>query len=323
MSNIVLLRTNPAVRYCALSALLMVCFSNPSHAQAPTTIYNGHPAVEGEILVRLRTVDAATVARVQGVLPADLEPLIPALGVHLVRVPGQSVSDLMQAFSAHPDVLYAEPNYIVEAVATPNDPFYSLLYGLTKIAAPAAWDLTTGTTSAVIGVVDTGVDYTHSDLAANVWSAPAPFTVTIAGVTINCPAGSHGFNAITKTCDPLDDHDHGTHVSGTIGGTGNNGVGVAGVNWTASIMGLKFLSASGSGSIADAISAIQFAIQVKAAFAGTATPVDVRVLSNSWGGGGFSQSLLDAINLANSNGMLFVVAAGNSAALSNSTCSCG
>jgi subtilisin family serine protease len=99
-------------------------------------------------------------------------------------------------------------------------------------------------------------------------------------------------------------------VSGTIGAVGNNGVGVVGVNWTASIMGLKFLNASGSGSTADAIKAIEFAIQAKAAFASTGG-ANVRVLSNSWSGGGLSQALLDEINLADANDMLFVAAAGN------------
>src|SRR5262249_49475765 len=173
--------------------------------------------------------------------------------------------------------------------------------------------------SAVVGVVDTGVDYTHPDLAGNVWSAPAAFSVTIEGSTINCPAGSHGFNAIRLTCDPLDDNNHGSHVSGTIGAAGNNAIGVAGVNWRAQIIGLKFLDASGSGSTADAVNAIEFAIQVKSRFAGTATPVNIRVLSNSWGGAGFSQSLLDEINKANANDMLFVAAAGNNSSNDDTT----
>ena len=163
-----------------------------------------------------------------------------------------------------------------------------------------------------MAVIDTGVDYNHPDLAANMWSAPSAFSVTIGGIQIDCAAGTHGFNAITSTCDPMDDHYHGTHVSGTIGAVGDNGVGVAGVNWTASIMGVKFLDAEGTGLTSDAINAIEFAIQAKSFFAGT-NGANVRVLSNSWGGGGFSQSLLDAINDANSNEMLFVAAAGNNA----------
>lgn len=92
----------------------------------------------------------------------------------------------------------------------------------------------------VVTVVDTGIDYNHPDLADNVWSAPADFTVTIGGMTITCVAGTHGFNAIANLCDPMDDNNHGTHVSGTIGAVGNNGLGVVGVNWTASIMGPSF-----------------------------------------------------------------------------------
>src|SRR5262245_49919044 len=218
---------------------------------------------------------------------------------------------------------YAEPNYIRRATLTPNDTQFGQLWGMNNtgqtvsgqtgiadadIDAVEAWDVSTGSSSVVVGVIDTGVDYNHPDLAANIWSAPASFTVTVGGQTITCPAGSHGFNAVANTCDPLDDNNHGSHVSGTIGARGNNSSGVAGVNWTTSIMGLKFLSASGSGNTADAIECIQFAIQAKQRFGSAA---NVRILSNSWGGGGFSQALLDAINAANSNDMLFVCAAGN------------
>jgi subtilisin family serine protease len=179
------------------------------------------------------------------------------------------------------------------------------------IHATSAWGVATGSRANVVAVVDTGVDYTHSDLAANIWSAPIAFTVTVGGATIACAAGTHGFNAIAKSCDPRDDNNHGTHVSGTIGSVGNNALGVTGVNWTASMMGAKFLDSTGSGTTADAINAIEFTIQAKNAFASTAG-ANVRVLSNSWGGSGFSQALLDEINKANANGMLFVAAAGNS-----------
>ena len=125
-----------------------------------------------------------------------------------------------------------------------------------QIHAPDAWDISTGSTDVVVAVIDTGIDYSHPDLAANIWSAPSAFTVQVGGGAITCAAGTHGFNAINNLCDPMDDANHGTHVSGTIGGTGNNGAGVVGVNWTASIMGLKFLNGSGSGYTSDAVKAI-------------------------------------------------------------------
>lgn len=295
--------------------LLLVLVASPVLAQQ-TEIINGRAAARDEILVRLRNPNPAAVARAQNAAPfGTVQPLSPALGLHLVRSPGNGVAGLLRAYANHPDVLYAEPNYLVQAAATaPNDSLFPSLWAMERIEAPIAWDSATGGTSAVIGIVDTGIDYTHPDLAANVWSAPTAFSVTIQGVPVICPAGSHGFNAITFSCDPRDDHNHGTHVSGTIGATGNNSLGVVGVNWRAQMMGLKFLNASGSGSVSGAINAIEFAIQVKARFAGTATPVDVRVLSNSWSGIGFSQSLLEAVYRANAADMLFVAAAGNDSA---------
>lgn len=211
----------------------------------------------------------------------------------------QSTEALLVALSHNPVVEYAEPNYIVHAIATPNDPRYSELWGMRNtgqiiqgfagtagadIKAEGAWDVSTGSRTIVVGVVDTGIDYTHQDLSGNTWSNP--------GGIGGCAAGTHGYNAITKSCDPRDDQYHGTHVSGTIGAAGNNALGVVGVNWTTSIMGLKFLDSVGSGTTADAISAIDFSVNAKIA------GVNVRVLSNSWGGGGFSQALLDEINKA-------------------------
>ena len=122
----------------------------------------------------------------------------------------------------------------------------------------------------------------------------------------------HGFNAILFTCDPADDQGHGTHVAGTIGASGNNGIGVAGVNWTTRMMALKFLDSTGSGTYADAISAIDFAVQTKAAFAPSGA-ANVRILSNSWGGGSPSAALEQEIVAAGAADMLFVVAAGNGA----------
>src|SRR5882672_245542 len=229
------------------------------------------------------------------------------------RSKNMSTRELVNMLSRVAGAEFVEPNYVYRTALTPNDTRFSQMWGLNNtgqvvggqtgiagadISAVQAWDVSTGSSSIVVGVIDTGVDYNHPDLAANIWSAPAAFTVTVGGQTITCPAGSHGFIAVNNTCNPLDDNNHGTHTSGTIGARGNNSQGVVGVNWTTRIMALKFLNASGSGTTAGAIACIQFAIQAKQRFGATG---NVRILSNSWGGGGFSQALLDTINSANSN----------------------
>lgn len=273
--------------------------------------FNGQPVVAGEVLVRLR--DTTSLADIARQADADDDRPVGNGGWRRIHSNSRGVAALMTAMAARPDVLEVEPNYILEAVAIPNDFFFGALWGMRSGAgtrAELAWNLTTGSTATVVGVIDSGVDYTHPDLVANMWSAPTAFTVTVGGRSITCPAGSHGFNAILFSCDPADDNNHGTHVSGTIGASGNNGLGVVGVNWTTRIMGLKFLDASGSGSTADAINAVDFAIQVKNFFAAS-KGANVRVLSNSYGGGGNSTSFQLAINRANAADMLFAAAAGN------------
>ena len=292
------------------------------------TLVDGHPAIEGEVLVKYRDRGAlSTHAWIEAGADIDDAETLDPRGTRRLRSRRFSTRELLERLAAEPDVEYAEPNYILYSTAVPNDPLFSSLWGLLNtgvnpvggggasgadIDVVSVWDASTGSRTHVVGVIDTGIDYTHPDLAANVWSAPSTFQVTIGGQAITCQAGTHGFNAITRTCDPRDDQYHGTHVAGTIGAVGNNGVGVVGVNWVASMMGLKFLNASGSGTTSDAIAAIEFAIQARAAFAGSGG-ADVRVLSNSWGGGGYSSALVNAINAANASDMLFVAAAGNAA----------
>ncbi len=233
-------------------------------------------------------------------------------GTHVLAVTAGREAATISGLLADPAVRYAEPDYRISLTATPNDPSFPLLWGLQNtgqaggipgadIGATAAWNTTTGSSSIVVGVVDTGIDYTHPDLAANVWSNP--------GGIGGCGAGTHGFNAIgVGSCNPMDDNSHGTHVSGTIGAVGNNGLGVTGVNWNVKLMGLKFLSAGGGGYTSDAIEAIAFAVTAKQ------SGVNVRVLNASWGGGGYSQGLKDEIDFAGQNDILFVAAAGNSGA---------
>ena len=157
-------------------------------------------------------------------------------------------------------------------------------------------------------MIDTGIDYTHPDLAPTSGRRRRRSPSPSAALTIKCAAGTHGFNAITGACDPMDDHDHGTHVAGTIGAAGNNGVGVAGVNWTTSLMGAKFLDPDGTGTIADAIDAIEFPIQAKQVLgARRQHPRAVEQLGRSE----FSQALHDEIARGRRDDMLFVAAAGN------------
>jgi len=310
--------------YCVCLVLASCLLPLPSHAASEKNSDQKPSAAKREVLVKFREVSRE---KLRGLaLAHDLDRSHRLGGVQrLYRFHSRSKSteSLVYELSRRGDVLYAEPNFMVEAAQQPNDPRLIELWALhnsgqsfgfpagtpgADIGAFQAWELSTGSTDHVVAVVDTGIDYTHPDLQSNVWSAPAAFAVTVADSTIPCPAGSHGFNAITLTCDPMDDNKHGTHVSGTIGAAGNNSQGVVGVNWTAQIMGIKFLDASGGGYVADAVNAIEFAIQAKNALGAAA---DVRVLSNSWGGSGFSQALLDEINRAGQNGMLFVAAAGN------------
>ena len=247
----------------------------------------------GEVLVKLR--ENARLAPMSQELDIDRDEQVGDGSIRRIHSRSHNIEALIARLSESADVEYVEPNYVLYALATPNDPYFTndSLWGLNRISVPAVWAVPqTGSRANVVGVVDTGVDYSHPDLADNIWSAPTSFTVNIGGVNIACAQWTHGFNAINNTCDPMDDNNHGTHVSGTIGAIGNNNVGVVGVNWTASIMGLKFLSATGSGTTSDAIDAIEFAVQAKQKFGAGA---NVRVLSNSWGGGGFSQALYNEI----------------------------
>ena len=287
--------------------------STQSPGRRSIEILHGKELVAGEALVRLKAG-----ARATGLSTPDVDLNRPlANGLRHVRSRGRNTAALIAALAARADVAYVEPNYVVRASAVPNDPYFNLESGLLNSSQPgadshatSAWDLTTGGTANVVALVDSGVDYHHVDLALNIWTAPASFTVTIGGTSITCPAGSHGFNALAMTCDPMDDYGHGTAMAGVIGAGGNNAVGVVGMNWKTSIMPVKFLGSDGSGSYADAIDAIEFAIQARNAFAASGG-ANVRILSNSWSGSGFSQALLDEINRAATYNMLFVASAGN------------
>jgi subtilisin family serine protease len=214
------------------------------------------------------------------------------------------------ALDADPNVRYVEPNYEVRADVTPDDPLFPQQYGLQDsqpagIRAQSAWNTTAGSPAVVVGVLDTGADLDHEDLAANLWSNDDGL--------LSCGFGTHGYDAVGDDCGPDDDDGHGTHVSGIVGGVGGNGKGIAGTAQHVSLMELRMLRRNpvagqpATGSIADAIEAIDWALVAKAA------GVNLRVLQASWGAyfPSVPLALQDAVARAMDAGVLFVTAAGN------------
>lgn len=278
------------------------------------------PHAASRVLVRFRDeASAGLIAQSIGKRRLGfLRKFARAGNVHLLSLPGDlSVDQALNSLSEDPDVLYAEPDFIVRVDAIPDDPLFPSLWGLSPqsqsggtsvhgIDAPRAWDLTTGDSSVVIGVIDTGLDYSHPDLAANVWTNP-----------LDCDADGHdddrngyvddchGIDVVNGDSDPRDDNGHGTHVSGTIAAVGDNGVGVVGVAWRASLAACKFADHQGNGSVSGAVACLEyFALMRERGLAIVAT-------NNSWGGSGYSQALHDAVEAHRRLGILFIASAGN------------
>lgn len=271
--------------------------------------------VPGELLVRYRTdsvarkmAQATTIQTAEGkTIAIQVERFGGSEvvdGLRLARVAPEDTMSAIAALKQQPNVLYAEPNYIQHLDdTTPND--FGTLYGMTKIGAKTAWDTTTGSANVVIGVVDEGIDTAHPDLIANIWNNPSPGS--IAGIN----GDVHGYNFVDNT-GSIPAEDHATHVAGTAGAVGNNGMGVVGVNWTVRLMSLRALDPTG-GSTSDIINAYNYAKQMRDLFvsSGGTVGANIRVLNNSYGGSGFSQASFDAIAALNSSGILFVASAGN------------
>jgi thermitase len=242
-----------------------------------------------------------------------------------------SPAELVAQYRAFPEVEYAEENYeitipesvdetdelySVKAMLRPKDPQFGEQWALLNegqrggkqgadINATNAWTVTTGSEDVVVAVLDSGVDYTHEDLAPNMWTRPAslaPYQDRELGAVDDV----HGFNAIDNASDPMDENGHGTHCAGIIGAEGGNDLGIAGVNWKVRIMPLKFMNAGGFGTTKDAIEAINYVIERKKA------GVNVRIISASWGSTQKSRALEDVIRKAYESDILFVAAAGNS-----------
>jgi subtilisin family serine protease len=227
--------------------------------------------------------------------------------VYRLRSRSQDAPLLVAALKARSDVLIAEPDYIGHFATTPSDPGWGTagMWNLPKVGAESAWDVTTGTASVVVAVLDTGARYSHEDLAANMWNNP--------GNVGGCLAGTHGYDATTGSCgDPIDVDSfggHGTGVSGIIGAVGNNNLGLVGINWTTKIMAVKVGVNENSdiynSTVLDAITWVTNAKQQGGAAA------NVRLLNCSFITEGYSHFIQDAIGAAGAAGILTIAAAGN------------
>jgi subtilisin family serine protease len=289
-------------------------------APVAAAVPSEHPAAPGELIVRFEeAADAGDRIAARVGADVDFERALGLRGVQLVRAePGQSVSAAEAELERSADVVYAEPNFIREAQAVPNDPRFSNLYGLhntgqavagvsgtpdADIDAPEAWDLTTGSPDVVVAVVDSGVDVAHPDLSSSIWTNPGESGGGRESNGIDDDANGlvddfRGWDWVADDNLPADENGHGTHVSGTVTASGNNATGVTGVSWNSRVMPLRVLDAVGSGTVADLVSAYRYA-------GAKGAPI----LNASLGGSGFSRAELDAINAAPNT--LFVVAAGN------------
>jgi subtilisin family serine protease len=263
--------------------------------------------VPQEILVKFRPAVPPAVAHlVHSRFGASVLRHFGFIGWQRVQLPaGVSVATGVQRYRAMQDVEDVEPNYVWRAFKSANDPKFSSQYALHKIQAPAAWDRSTGDADQVVAVIDSGVDYTHPELQANMWKNPGE----VAGNGRDDDGNGyvddvHGIDPHNHDADPMDDNDHGTHVAGVIGAATNNGSGIAGINWSVRIMALKFLG-SGGGSTADAIKCFEYVTMMKR------RGVNVRVTSNSWGGSSYSDALKNAMDAAGNAGIIHTAAAGN------------
>lgn len=290
-----------------------------------------------EVLVRFRSgITREVIARITSQFNDQVEDRIESVdGLDVIEdEDGRSADEVVTQYRALPEVEYAEVNSTITLDHAEsegkhvhaNDEMFSRQWGLfnngenggkfgADISAMRAWAVTTGSDQVVVAVLDSGVDYSHPDLANNIWTRPQIIKAyRDDDLTSDDPIDDvHGFNLVDDNDDPMDDNGHGTHCAGIIGAEGDNELGIAGVNWHVKIMPLKFMDADGAGTTKDAIEAINYVIDRKRA------GVNVRVISASWGSTTKSRALEDVIRKAFDEGILFVAAAGNSSSNNDQT----
>ena len=326
------------LKVCTVSAIvLLLCFGvlpyllPSSRAQNEATNPRRKKTIDfvpGELLVRFRAGSelVRSKSKVSVHVSADAGRSVPVEldhfggselveGLRLARMAPEDTLATLKALRSRADVVYAEPNFIRQADAVPNDPRYPDLFGLKNgtsgsagTSAESAWDTTTGNQNVVVGVVDSGIDIEHRDLKDNI------FVNTGEVPNNNVDDDGNGFiddvngwdfiNNDRTVFDSANEDFHGTHVAGTIGARGNNSIGVVGVNWNVQIMPLKAIGLTGTND-ARLLAAFSYVRMMRQ------RGVNLRALNNSYGGQRFSQSLLDGVRLLHDAGILFIASAGN------------
>jgi len=276
--------------------------------------------VEGEVIVKFQPVlESAQTNSIRANLGLRTTQHFSLTGGEVAKIEnGVSVPDMVRELSKNPNVLYAQPNYLYYPRVLPNDTYFNNLWGHHNtgqavngqpagtididIDAPEAWDISMGSSSVIVAIIDEGVDINHPDLAGNIWTNPGESANPNDGIDndlngkIDDVNGWDFYNNDKTVFDPEDKDQHGTHIAGTIAGVANNTAGIAGVAPNVKIMSLKFMGPNG-GSTSNAIAAIQYA-----------TAKGAKISNNSWGFSGTDLALRDAINVS---GQVFVAAAGN------------
>ena len=329
-----------------LGCAVTVALAGSANVWAAKAVKITHEHRPGELVVKLKDKDLrkAETEVFSGLLKSfgknsvlSIRPFQTDNSLHVVRLAkDENLAAAIQKLSKDGSVAYAEPNYIMRtfdvaepaetpSADMPNDTEFGRLWGMknsgqadssgqmgtpnSDINVLPLWQMgIRGSRNVVVAVIDTGIDWTHPDLVDNLYTNPGE----IPGDGIDNDKNGfiddvHGWNFEANTNNSNDDNNHGTHCAGTIGGVGNNAQGVVGVNWEVSLMPVKFLSAGGSGTLEGAINSINYATMMK-----------VNVMSNSWGGGGFTESMKAAIEAARDMGIAFVAAAGNNSSNNNS-----
>ncbi len=326
--------------YVPVSKIMLLCLfitvqatAQPANQNTDEIIIKFKSDVTHQVKSQLRNQVQAT--KKSKILSSDISTWqLPKNTLFLKGQHIQNTQDYIDYLNQQPEVVYAEPNYAVQVLSTPNDPQIDQLWGIQNNGQTGglqgadmrvfeAWDIRHDATATPIAILDTGIDWQHEDLIKNVWQnlgedADGDGQVLEWNGTewtfdpddengIDDDGNGYdddfiGWDFVNNDNNPYDDNGHGTHVAGIAGARGNNGIGTTGIAWEAQLLALKVFDANGSGSMDNVIAALDYTIQQ-----------GIKITNNSWGTISESQALYDAINNTQNTGQIFVAAAGNNA----------